>query len=88
MRLQSEHTMKKTAYEKQIETVIKDAAKISGFTAELTRQYTKLTGEAMHRTAVDRWLHRDADKRVTPNAIAAEYLMAAVAMTRKALEVK
>ena len=76
--------MKKTAYEKQIETAIKEAGKIAGFTAELTRQYTKLTGENIHRTAVDRWLHKDPAKRVVPNAITAEHLMAAVIHTRKA----
>jgi len=77
--------MKKTAYETQIEIVIKEAGNTPGFTAELTRQYNALTGEDTARTQVDRWLHRDKTKRVIPNAITAEHLMQAVSKTRTRL---
>lgn len=78
--------MKKTNYEKQVDAIIKDASKNRGFIAELTRQFSKLSGEQTSRQQIDAWLRPDVIKRVVPNANTAELLLEAAAKTRKEFE--
>jgi len=75
-------------YDALVKPIIAEVKSRRGFTAEVTRQLSKLVKRPVNRQQVDQWLCPNKAKRVEPSGGAMFSLMQAVELARKELNAK
>jgi hypothetical protein len=73
-------------YNAMVEPVIQKLVPVRGFVQRVTENLCSAQGRTVARQQVDRWLHRNRNKRVEPGYTTAIQLMEAVESARKAME--